>query len=485
MAAEAPLSQGAGLHADARSAQGKLDPATLEPSPLAEEAEAHLHQLAALGLEPSPLTQEAQAHLRQLAALGLEPSPLTQEAQAHLHQLAALGLERRVRLVSGPQGPEVLLDGRRVILLCSNNYLGLASHQVVCDAAAEAAHALGTGSGASRLISGTMEIHSQLERSLAEFVGTEACLLFGSGYLANIGVISALARRGDVIFSDQLNHASIIDGCRLSGAQVRIYRHLDVSHLESLLQEETACEEHSSGRRRIIVTDSLFSMDGDLAPLPQLVALAQRHRAVLIVDEAHAIGALAPLGRGAVAEARLTRQVDVLIGTLGKALGSYGAYACGSSPLIHCLLNTARSLIFSTAPPPPAIAAASAALQLLRSEPQLVRDLASAAKALRLALRENGFAVAESDVHIVPLLVGGAEDALALCQAALERGVFAQAIRPPTVPQGTSRLRLSVMSSHTPAQMQLAAAVLRQAALAVGLAPQRVGEPSQGLAPRR
>lgn len=387
-----------------------------------------------------------------------------------LEELAELGLDRRTRLIEGPQGPRVLLDGRPVLLLCSNNYLGLAAHPQVRQAAAEAALRLGVGSGASRLISGTMSVHRDLERRLAEFVGTQDCVLFGSGYLANMGAISALAGRGDIVFSDKLNHASIVDGCRLSRAQVVVYRHLDMEHLDAALREHGG-----SQGRRLIVTDSVFSMDGDLAPLAELVELAKRRRARLLVDEAHAIGAIGPGGRGAVAAAGLQDEVDAIVGTLGKALGSYGAYVCGSTELVRYLINVSRQLIFSTALPPPAVAAAQAALDLLCSEPSLIDELHRAASCLRDALRAEGFAVQESEMHIVPVLVGDERQAVALCEAALERGVFAQAIRPPTVPAGTSRLRLTAMATHAHEQMRSAAKVLREAAVQVGLDPALAG----------
>ncbi|HTA14835.1 MAG TPA: 8-amino-7-oxononanoate synthase, partial [Solirubrobacteraceae bacterium] len=263
------------------------------------------------------------------------------EIGERLVELERLGLSRRLRMVEGPQGPHVLLDGRPVLLLCSNNYLGLADHPKVREAAAEAAMRWGVGTGASRLVSGTMTIHSRLEQRLAEFEGSESCVLFGSGYLANLGVIGALAGPGDTIFSDELNHASIIDGCRASRAEIVVYRHLDSEHLERCLRNS------SGGGRRLIVTDSVFSMDGDVAPLAEIVELARTHDARVAVDEAHATGALGDGGRGAIAQAGLQGKVDVLIGTLGKALGSYGAYVCASEEMVRYFLNVARPLIFS------------------------------------------------------------------------------------------------------------------------------------------
>jgi 8-amino-7-oxononanoate synthase len=399
------------------------------------------------------------------------------EIDAHLAELAERGLERRLRMVSGPQGPRVLLDGRPVLMLCSNNYLGLADHPRVREAAAEAARRWGAGAGASRLVSGTMTIHGRLEQRLAQFARSEACVLFGSGYLANLGVIGALARRGDVVFSDERNHASIVDACRLSRADVVVYRHSDVEHLGWLLRRHSR-RPGTAASARVIVTDSVFSMDGDVAPLTEIIELAGVHGARTVVDEAHAIGALGPDGRGVVAQVGLEREIDVVVGTLGKALGSYGAYACARRELVQYLINTARSLIFSTAPPPPAVAAAQTALELLCERPHRVRRLARNARTLRRALAGEGFDVGEEEMHIVPLVVGEEKATMRMCQEAIERGVFAQAIRPPTVAQGASRLRLAAMASHTTAELCQAARALAQAADAAGLEPTLIGTPA-------
>ena len=264
-----------------------------------------------------------------------------------------------MRTIAGPQGPRVMLDGAEVLLLCSNNYLGLADHPRVRQAAADAAERYGAGAGASRLISGDMELHGTLERHLAAFKGAESALLFGSGYLANMGVVPALAGEGGVVFSDELNHASIIDGCRLARAETFVYRHRDTEHLAWGLEQ-------ARGRSSLIVTDGVFSMDGDVAPLPALAELAGRHGARLMVDEAHGTGAIGPGGRGTVAAAGLEGEVDVVVGTLGKALGGYGAYVCTSAQLREFLINRARPFIFSTAPPPPSVGAALAALGAAR-----------------------------------------------------------------------------------------------------------------------
>ena len=386
------------------------------------------------------------------------------EIHERLQELKELGLYRRMRMISGPQGPRVVLDGKPVLLLCSNNYLGLADHPRVREAAADAAMRWGVGAGASRLVSGTMTVHRRLEERLADFKRTQAALLFGSGYLANIGVITSLAGRDEVVFSDELNHASIIDGCRLARAETFVYRHADVEHLAWGMGQ-------AEGRGALVVTDSVFSMDGDVAPLAEIVELAGRHGVRVVVDEAHGTGCMGPGGRGAVAEAGVEDEVDVVIGTLSKALGAYGAFVACEQPMAQLLVNSARSFIFSTAPPPPSVAGALAALELLAEQPQRVEKLQANGDALRDELAREGFEVAGSTTQIVPLVIGDAKQAMRICELAIERGVFAQAIRPPTVPEGTSRLRLAVMASHTKAELREAAQVLGRAALQAGWRP--------------
>jgi 8-amino-7-oxononanoate synthase len=392
------------------------------------------------------------------------------DVAARLEEIRRSGLHRRLRLIEGPQGPRVLLDGGEVLLLCSNNYLGLADNPKVREAAADAANRYGAGAGASRLISGTMSLHRKLEGQLAEFVGAEAALLFGSGYLANTGTVAALAGRGEIVLSDELNHASIIDGCRLSRAETFIYRHRDVEHLEWGLRQ-------AGSRAALVVTDSVFSMDGDVAPLPDIAELAARHRCMLMVDDAHGIGALGPGGRGAVAAAGLSGRVDVVVGTLGKALGSYGAFVCARREVADLLVNTARPFIFSTAPPPPSVGAALAALAILHSRPGFVEQLRRNAATLREALAGYGLDLGGSRTQVVPVMVGDARRAMALCEHSLERGVFAQAIRPPTVPQDTSRLRLAVMATHGADELRNAARVIGHAARELGIT-----DPPQGRA---
>jgi 8-amino-7-oxononanoate synthase len=384
------------------------------------------------------------------------------DVSERLEDLRERGLYRRLRLIEGPQGPSVTVDGQPVLLLCSNNYLGLADRHEVREAAAEAAMRWGAGAGASRLISGNMEPHRALESRLAAFKGYESALLFGSGYLANTGAVAALAGEGEVVFSDELNHASIVDGCRLSRANTFVYRHADTEHLAWGLRQ-------AGERAALVVTDGVFSMDGDVAPLPELLELARRHGARLMVDEAHATGAVGPGGRGSVSAAGLSGEVDVVVGTLGKALGSYGAYACASDEVVRFLLNTARPFIFSTAPPPPAVGAALAALEVLESEPELVARLQENAETLRSALAAEGLGVGRSATQVVPVQVGDAELTMALCERALKRGVFAQGIRPPTVPEGSSRLRFTAMATHGASELAGAAREVAAAARDVGL----------------
>ncbi len=386
------------------------------------------------------------------------------EIEARLEELQDLGLRRRTRLVSGPQGPHVVLDGKPVLLLCSDNYLGLADHPRVREAAASAAMRWGVGAGASRLVSGTMTVHRRLEERLAAFKGRESALLFGSGYLANAGTIAALARPGDVVFSDQLNSASIIDGCRLSRADVFVYDHGDLEHLAWGIDE-------AEGRGALIVSDSVFSIDGDVAPLEDIVELAQSHGLRTVIDEAHATGAVGPDGRGALAQAGLEDQVDVIVGTLGKSLGSYGAFVACDEQMARYLMNAARTFIFSTAPPPPAVAAALAALALLEERPRQVQKLAANAGALRDALAQEGFDTADSQTQILPVAIGEPQLAVRICEAALARGVFAQAVRPPTVPPMTSRLRVAVMATHREEELRAAARTLGAAARACGFEP--------------
>ena len=352
-------------------------------------------------------------------------------------------LLRSLVRIGSPQGPRVRVNGREVVLLCSNDYLGLAAHQSLAQAAREALDRYGSGSGASRLVSGNMDLHEELERRIARFKGTDAAILFNSGYAANTGVLPALAGDGDVILSDELNHASIIDGCRLSRAKTIVYRHRDPGHLEELLREASAC------RRRLIVTDGVFSMDGDIAPLPDLVMLAERYDAVLMVDDAHGTGVLGNRGRGTVEHFGLEGRVPVQMGTLGKALGSFGAYIAGDRGLTTYLLNTARSYIFSTSLPPAVCAASMAALEIIDQEPWRRDRLWQNRERFASGLISQGIGTGASATPIIPVAAGGADRALRAAGALFAAGIYAAAIRPPSVPEGGSRIRTTVTAAHS------------------------------------
>jgi 8-amino-7-oxononanoate synthase len=370
------------------------------------------------------------------------PDPLAVELAA----LEDAGLRRRLRALGTASDAEVSLDGRRVLLLSSNNYLGLATHPAVVEAAVEAVRRWGCGAGASRLISGHLDLHASVEAKLAAWKGTEAALLFPSGYQANVGAITALVGRGDHVWSDALNHASIVDGCRLSRATVHVYPHRDVRALEADLAATPA------RGRRLIVTDSVFSMDGDRAPLVALAALAEHYHSWLMVDEAHATGVVGPHGAGLAAADGVTPAVAVHVGTLGKALGGAGAYVAGSRTLVDLLVNRARSFVYTTALAPASVAAAGAALDVVVAEPERRDTLLRHAGRLRDGLARLGLDV-RGDTHIVPVVVGDNRRALALADALLARGVLGHAIRPPTVPAGTARVRLTPMAVHTDAQI--------------------------------
>lgn len=399
----------------------------------------------------------------------MKDSPLSFLDQI-LDSLKANNLYRSLRTIQGAQGPWVEVEGRRLLNLCSNNYLGLAGHPRVQEAAARAIASWGCGSGASRLISGNMYIHELLEQKLAAFKGVEAALLYGSGYAANLGIISSLVERGDWVFSDSLNHASIIDGCRLSHAEIVVFHHNDMADLEDKLRPSQEGLRRAGGRaaRRLIVVDGVFSMEGDLAPLPQLASLAERYQAILMVDEAHATGALGPGGRGVVAYFGLECRVPVIMGTLSKALGSYGAFAAGSRKLVDFLINTSRSFIFSTALPPPVVASALAALEVLEADPSLADSLQQKASYLRRELNLLGYNTLNSQTQIIPIVIGETNLTLEVARRLLAEGVLAVAIRPPTVPPGQSRLRLTVMASHSQDDLDFALEAFRKVKATIG-----------------
>jgi len=342
-----------------------------------------------------------------------------------------------------------VIDVREVTLFCSNDYLGLAMHPKVISAVKEASENYGFGAGSAPLISGHTGYHENLRKEIADFKSTESSLLFGSGYLANAGIIPALAGEGDIIFSDRLNHASIIDGCRLSGAEVHIYEHNDHAGLEKLLSLK------SGYIKRLIVTEGVFSMDGDIAPLPEIVRISKEYNTLLMVDEAHSTGVLGSTGRGLFEHFKLTAASSVIqMGTLGKALGSYGAFAAGDAEIIDLLINNARSFIFSTALPSPACAASSAALRVLQDEPERLSRLHDNACMLRDGLKKSGFKVTGGGTPIIPVIVGGADEAVKLSGALLDAGFYAPAIRPPTVPEGECRIRFTVSAAHEPSEIE-------------------------------
>jgi glycine C-acetyltransferase len=375
-------------------------------------------------------------------------SALEALAAERLATLRERGTYRRMRVLAGAQAPRMTVDGREVLLFAGSNYLGLAHHPEVVEAAARAARDFGCAAGGSRLINGNLDLHEALEAELAEFLGSEAALVFGTGYMANVGIVPALVGRGDAVVSDALCHASIIDGCRLSGAAVRVVPHGDVAAFDAALAG--AAREF---RRVLVALDGVYSMDGDVAPLPELLAAARRHGALVLLDDAHGFGALGASGRGTAELLGVEGEADVLLGTLGKTLGSFGAFAAGSSALRELLVNTARSFIFSCALAPPQVEAARAALRVLRREPWRRERLAAHAARLRARLAQQGLSTTPSTTHIVPVVIGDNARTMAACEALLERGFYAQGIRHPSVPEGSARLRITPMATHSEADI--------------------------------
>jgi 8-amino-7-oxononanoate synthase len=373
-------------------------------------------------------------------------------------ELAALeekGLRRGLEPIAGPQGPVVSLGGRDLVNLCSNDYLGLAADPRVRQAAAQAAARYGAGAGAARLVVGDLDLHHELEARLARMKGTESALLFSSGYHVNAGVVGALVGPGDAVFSDAWNHASIIDGCRLSRAEVHVYPHGDVAALSEQLGASRA-------RRKLVVTDAVFGMDGDAAPLREITDLCARHGAMLYLDEAHSTGVLGETGSGLAEALGVTGEVDVLMGTLGKALGSFGAFVAGSRMLTDWLVSRARTFVFTTALPPASCAAAIAALDVLEGEPERRARLDALSARMKAGLTALGFPMQGVVAPIFPVVLGEERRALDASRLLRERGYLVKAIRPPTVPRGTSRLRVSLTASHTPEQVDGFLAALRE-----------------------
>lgn len=373
-----------------------------------------------------------------------------------LDSLQHAGLLRSLPRLEGAPGPRIVVNGRSVLLLCSNNYLGLATDERVKQAAAEAIRTFGCGATGSRLISGNLELYTTLEQELAEFKSAEAALVFPSGYQANVGAVSALAGPGDVIFSDALNHASLIDGSRLSRAEIAIYNHGDPEDLERQLRL------YPAARRKLILTESVFSMDGDLAPLKDLVLLAKKHRALMMVDEAHATGVFGPTGAGCVEALGLQAQVDIQMGTFSKALGSLGGYIAGSRDLIRYLIQRGRSFVFTTGLPPAVLAASTAALRIARQEPERRESLWHNVRRLRAGLEQSGYDLGPEQSQILPLRLNDERRTMTACRFLLRQGVFVQGIRPPTVPPGTARLRIAPTAVHSEEDIAAALAAFQK-----------------------
>jgi glycine C-acetyltransferase len=364
-------------------------------------------------------------------------------------------LYRQLRPIYGAQSSKVQMEGREVVLLSSNNYLGLAEHPALREAAIAALARYGCGAGASRSISGTMELHQELEERIARFKGCEAALLFNTGYMANIGLLTTLMDHGDLIVSDEFNHASIVDGCRLARAEVAVYRHRAMDHLEAILKQ-------SSHRRRLVVTDGVFSMEGAIAPLPEIRRLADQYGALVMVDDAHATGVLGHGGRGTAEHFGMQGGMEIQMGTLGKALGGFGAYVAGSKDLIDYLINRCRTFMYTTALPPAVAAMALAALDIVEQEPQRRQRLWENTAYFRGGLARMGFDTGMGETPIIPVLIGDNALTMEADRRLMARGVFAQGLRPPTVPPHGARLRATVMATHTQADLDYALHAFRE-----------------------
>ncbi|MEW6045606.1 MAG: glycine C-acetyltransferase [Bacillota bacterium] len=384
--------------------------------------------------------------------------------EEELADLRSRGLFRYPRVLDSPQGAVAVIDGRRVVNLSSNNYLGLATHPYLKEAAEKAVREWGVGSGAVRPIVGTLRMHEELERRIAAFKKTEAALVFQSGFTANAGTVAAILGREDVIVSDELNHASIIDGCRLSRAEIRIFPHRDVQAMRRLLEEVKP-----KARRILVVTDGVFSMDGDIAPLPDIVRTAREFGAIVMVDDAHASGVLGNSGRGTVDHFNLHGQVDVQVGTLSKAIGVLGGYVAGSRTLIDYLIVRARPYLFSTSHPPAVTAACIAAFELLEREPERIERLWENTRYFKAGLKRLGYDTGISETPITPVIVGQEEKAMQLSDALFELGVFAQGIVYPTVPKGKARVRTIVTAEHTKGDLDRALDAFEKAGRRLGL----------------
>lgn len=373
------------------------------------------------------------------------PPSFIQSCQAELDRLKEQGRYRTFQVLKSPVAPTIEINDRQMLLFASNDYLGLAAHPRMILKTKEAVERFGTGMGASRLVSGTQLLHQQLERELAAFKDSPETLIFSSGYMTHLGTIPILAGADDLIFSDSLNHASIVDACRLSPAGVVIYPHLDLEALQSRLSSQA----RKPGSQWLIVTDGVFSMDGDLAPLPALLELAQRHQALVLVDDAHATGVLGPEGKGSAAFWNSDSHALLTMGTFSKALGSLGGFMSGPEIIIDFLRNKARTLFYSTALPPSVCASGLTALAILRDEPCWLEKLRGNITYFQAGLERMGLPAHRNPVPIIPIIIGSEKKTLAVSRALWDQGIFIPAIRPPTVPENQSRLRLSLMATHT------------------------------------
>jgi glycine C-acetyltransferase len=383
---------------------------------------------------------------------------------AQLDEMRAAGTYYRLRELQSACEPVCRADGREVINLASNNYLGLANHPKLKEAAIRAIEQLGAGTGAVRTITGTMAIHMELERRIAAFKNTEACVVFQSGFAANAGTVSAILGPEDHIISDELNHASIIDGCRLSKAKIHIFRHRDAAHAAEILEGLK-----DQPGRKLLITDGVFSMDGDIGPLPELVGIAEKYGAIMMVDDAHASGVLGRNGRGTVDHFGVHGRVHIQVGTLSKAIGVLGGYVCGSRDLIEYLYHRARPFLFSTSHPPAVTAACMAAFELLEQEPERIERLWDNTRYFKAALRDQGFDTGASETPITPIMVGEAATAHRFSAALFEEGLWATGIGFPTVPRGKARVRTIVTAAHTREQLDRAVEILARVARRMGI----------------
>lgn len=381
---------------------------------------------------------------------------MDQTFTSEIEELKGAGLYRELKSISGPIDAEVSIDGRKVILLSSNNYLGLTTHPKLKEAASLALQAYGTGACASRLIAGNMEVHEDLEKRVARFKGCQSALLFSTGYMANIGAITSLAGENDLVLSDELNHASIIDGCKLSGARIEVYPHKDVRKIKEILAKEVMSYPMNLSKKKVIITDGVFSMDGDIAPLPEIMEVANHYSATLIVDDAHATGVLGKDGKGTAAYFGIEGENLIHMGTFSKALGSLGGYIVGQKTVIEYLRNKARSFMFSTALPPSVCASSIAAIDIIKDEPWIRKRLWDNVTKFKQGLESFGYNTLGSQTQIIPILIGDTNLTMEFAKAIFERGIYAPGIRPPTVPNKKSRIRTTLMASHTDEQIERA-----------------------------